>query len=310
MKKPVIEFRKNEKYCRYNGQLMTKKNMIAMFGTHEEIHMSQNGFCQVGKVLYCTDFKNYLNIVKTILLKSAKPISVGNMTQMLGNDMTKSANAFLPVKIVENLLSWKEVRPYEQLEKDIKIKELTKFWNALSKFNKEYIEKVREDIAINGMPQSFPSQEFAKKTKMHELYTEWKMPDGYDNRSFAKLLSENRSLSKILNRVVPVIENLLARNPDLLRIDHSSIEEKLNIAWGALSKFNVDDIGFYVAMNKQGFLRMYNLSNRNTVNQIEKKAKIPVQWVMSPKTMKSVCAKYGVKYIEVIKLPDIFDKWK
>lgn len=140
--------------------------------------------------------------------------------------------------------------------------------------------------------QTFPSQEFADKTGLGWLFTEWKLPgtadDTYERMSKASDAMD-QSKESGASDLLSLYMEILSLNPELQELpEPKSWKQLLDVIHGAISKFNYDDIAFFSASSFESILKY----NRSTVEDrrkvISKHFGMYPQWVMSPKTLERV----------------------
>ncbi len=149
--------------------------------------------------------------------------------------------------------------------------------------------------------QEFPSEEFGIATGMDWIYTKWKLPvDEKDDDKAADMFgyelgkiyddigtkSENVAIKKLSEFYLKLVE----LNPEMKKTVKTNLEFRyvFDICYGALSRFNLDDIIFFSSISRQEKLE-YNAKNRNTIiPSIEAKADCSIGWVMCPETIKRV----------------------
>ena len=93
----MIEFRPNEKFCRWNGILMTPETCIDLFGVEEEV-IFEDGYIDAEDAIY-TDLP-----INELLLKIGDIYETTN-----GNDT---------IEFDLNFIKYLKVKPYADFEKD------------------------------------------------------------------------------------------------------------------------------------------------------------------------------------------------
>lgn len=128
--------------------------------------------------------------------------------------------------------------------------------------------------------ERYPSREFYLKTNIEGLYTDWNID--LEIFIYRFLFYYNIRYSFISNIIYKIC---IKKNPILLNIVCINSDRRANVLWGVLSKFNYDDIKFFVE-NFDNIIE-YNMKNRILKDSLTKKYGIFPEWVLSPETLKT-----------------------
>lgn len=138
--------------------------------------------------------------------------------------------------------------------------------------------------------ESYPSYEFYQHTGIEGLYTEWTIPNEVlENNNFiidGRYLCRKPITSKVVNLIEASYTLIVDSNKDLGSIKVSSYIDKHSVVYGAISKFNYNDIKLFTE-NYDDILK-YNIECRDKYILIETLYGIWPQWVMSPETLKLI----------------------
>ncbi len=154
--------------------------------------------------------------------------------------------------------------------------------------------------------QIFPSEEFGIATGMDWIYVKWKLPvdekdpDKAADFFAAELMKLHNDMNwkndldtekekNAIKELSKFYSELIKLNPELNKKAKNGLtfDYAFDVCFGALSRFNLDDIMFYSNISIQEKLE-YNRKNRETINSIEEKAESMIGWVMCPETIKRV----------------------
>jgi len=139
----------------------------------------------------------------------------------------------------------------------------------------------------------FPSEIFGKDTGMDWIYKNWKLPCSPEEAAnkvdkWSDDLDVKSKAEKAGGELIKFFQKLVHDNPDLKDLgEPKSWLNIIDFCYGAISKFNVDDIKFYANLDWNDKLK-YNMSNRALQDKIESKTKSSIGWVMSPTTIERV----------------------
>lgn len=142
-------------------------------------------------------------------------------------------------------------------------------------------------------PEMFPSEDFGKATGMDWIYKDWELPLTADQAAekifkWSDDLDVKSKAEKAGSEIIDFYRGLVEKNPELKELgEPKSWLNVIDFCQGAISKFNTDDIKFYANLEWNDRVR-YNMSNRSLMDEIQKKAKCPTSWVMSPTTIARV----------------------
>ncbi len=129
---------------------------------------------------------------------------------------------------------------------------------------------------------AYPSKEFADKTRVKNIYTEWKInffiPYLYELQYYCCFSSS--IITYIMYRI------MISDNKQLGLIKANTARLKLNVIVGAISKYTFEDIKYFV--ENYDSIISYNMNCIPKYEQIERKFGIRAEWVMSPETLSYV----------------------
>ena len=170
---------------------------------------------------------------------------------------------------------------------------VTKAYNQM-KMNKNLaitkkmaVNAARHGVTISRKEETFPSMEFAKQTGMDWLYTDWILPDTPDNLAY--------TLRNKPTKAFEIYAELVKLNPTLANIP--VCDRVYDVVLGAISKFILDDIKFYVSCTNRKLMTYNLITNKWRVDRIEKITEAGLQWVASPQTMDRIEAELHSKTI-------------
>lgn len=151
----------------------------------------------------------------------------------------------------------------------------------------------------------YPSEEFGKHTGLDWVYNEWKMPFGILRDEIGKklrkwhsdVLNNNGTEAEIKtyrDNIIDIYNKIIRVNKDLRKIPVKNINDVYDVCMGVISKFNFDDIKFFV--NFDHVLRIkHNIESRPIIKQIEKAAGHDMQWVPSLITTEKLLNHFNIK---------------
>jgi len=134
--------------------------------------------------------------------------------------------------------------------------------------------------------QYFPSYLLGLKIGLDSIYTDWKLnsdPDTFANEFFKAWEKDD------FDKCGQMYYTILNLNPQLKQLPVKTYSEVYDVVYGAISKFNFDDIKHYTELAASGRmnLAMYNMEHRQDYDNLSAKFGVRnLDWVLSPKTIK------------------------
>lgn len=150
----------------------------------------------------------------------------------------------------------------------------------------DYYEKLETIEERLNRPQEFPSLEFAQQTGIDFVTTDWKLPK--DVNEFADELHDAFDTDNfdMLKSMYAEVINL---NPQLKNIKLKTYGDLYGLIYGAISKFNYDDIKFFIEQGENRIRYNLNADTQDRRANIMMKYKVnSLQWVLSPTTLQKL----------------------
>ena len=179
--------------------------------------------------------------------------------------------------------------------------------------NKQFIRKLlRESILgsdvvvtiINNIEIPRHESEFVSQIDGLDMHTEWAMPQGMDEHyiwSCFKFMRDSKNSDKSLQEWAYITTEIKKSNPELSEISVGDSDEAKHLILGVASRFNIDDIRFFIERGRLGGPIFNDLPKkyRNMVDTVERKMiqKIGrgLNHVPSPNTLKYLQSRFSVK---------------
>lgn len=151
----------------------------------------------------------------------------------------------------------------------------------------------------------YPSEEFGKHTGLDWVYKDWKMPFGMLRdeigkklrKWFSDVLNNNGTETEIKtyrDNIIDIYNKIIRVNKELKKIPVKSIGDVYDVCMGVISKFNFDDINFFVSFDNVSRIK-HNIENRPIISQLEIAAGHDMQWVPSPFTTEKLLNHFNIK---------------
>lgn len=122
--------------------------------------------------------------------------------------------------------------------------------------------------------ESFPAEE-ADKHLGTTVSHKWNMPEGYDEHMLGEMIRKgilsSWDVALMLININPEMMTLLARDAH-------------NTVWGMISRFNKDDIEFFISDWQSMWQGESGAKYREEIKQVEKQINFDLQWVCCKKT--------------------------
>ena len=154
----------------------------------------------------------------------------------------------------------------------------------------------KDNVHLAVIDEEFPSQDFGEAAGIDWIWKEWKLPKGMDEHSLGKMLQAEmfnvtyRNIHAEASKKVigKVFKDLVKLNPELKGMKASDdIWMMYDWCRGIVSRFNKEDIEFYVSMTLEQKME-HNKKMEGKNYRIAKAVGGYPGWVMSPKTMHRV----------------------
>ena len=143
--------------------------------------------------------------------------------------------------------------------------------------------------------ERYYSKEASKKLKLKWLYQDYKVNEK-EFHAFIKKYSTpngNYNWNPSIKEIESIYEKLVKDNPivkEIKIVKKYRYDLYFNLWAGMISKFNVDDIKYFLK-----YPRYLNKPEKNMINQCKLEAQLNVdfQWILSPKTIYKLTRHYA-----------------
>lgn len=148
---------------------------------------------------------------------------------------------------------------------------------------------------MSNKKQKFSSKDFGVKTNLHWIYKDWKLPME-ENEAALHIMCLHDDMD--IDGLKSFYNDLKRLNPVLGRLKTDNMRIMYHICFGAISKYNYNDIKFFSLNDdtlESEVIRIYNMRVREQKSKIVMMLNTDIQWVMSPPTLKRVNKELGIK---------------
>ncbi len=165
--------------------------------------------------------------------------------------------------------------------------------------------------------ETFPSHEFFLHTGIDNIYKEWVIT--FDVNKFIKNHRNSFNIQESLEKLdIPYFliiiflnivflqskkaicektyRQIVSDNPELKNIKVVTYLDKLNLVTGVISKFNYNDIKFFV--ENYNIIIEYNEKHRVFYDKVQEVCGAIPEWILSPSTIKDVKSYLNIEYSE------------
>lgn len=168
---------------------------------------------------------------------------------------------------------------------------------------KNFEQFINERYDYSQHEETFPSKETGEDLGLSWLYNDWKLPDNMTPDELGKLVMRKNDIIQEVRKgnkvtaekiITDLYNKLIVLNPELKNIRYKNIGNALDLLFGALSKFNYDDIKFFTEHTSKELIA-YNHKNNKRSGDLQSNLGVDISWVMSPvtfKKMEALPAKY------------------
>jgi hypothetical protein len=151
-----------------------------------------------------------------------------------------------------------------------------------------------DELDLSAMSQSkYPAEDFDKELNTNLAKT-YRYPMGYDENAIEKNITSIKTQDAKFNtpeyqQKLDEVYNLLVQmnRSDLGGIKVQDEEDKWNLVYGVVSRFNPNDIKFFVEVWNGGIVPE-GKAYFDTIMGLEKKYDVPINWIPSPTTLKTI----------------------